>query len=122
METNILSIFTFIVVIATQIHATSTDFLPIVDLTELRDYLKVNYYKNGTQLDILYRKKGLEMGKALSTFGFLYVTGHGIDEDLIQQSFQTSKDFFVDRKNFRIHKQWRRRSDVLLGEFNFDFH
>ena len=121
MDAKLLSLCVFFVVIVTQIHARSTDFLPIVDLTELTDYMKENYYKNGSHLDTLYHKIGLEMGKALSTFGFLYLIGHGIDEDLINHSFQTSKDFFVDQKNHRIHKQWRRRSDVLLGEFNFLF-
>ena len=118
MQTKFLSLCVFVIVIANKINARSTNFLPIVDLSELTDYLKENYFKNGTHLDNLYRKKGLEMGKALSTFGFLYLTGHGIDEDIITPSFQTSKDFFVDQKNFRIHKQWRRRSGILLGELN----
>lgn len=51
---------------------------------------------------------------ALSTFGFLYISGHGIPEDDIAAAFQASKDFFKP-ENRALHTEYYRRKGIMLG-------
>lgn len=85
-------------------------FLPIVDLTELT--------KKARENEETFAKKALEIGKGLSTFGFLYITGHGIDNDLIKDSFRVSRDFLSTSND--THKRYRRGKGVLLGYVDGD--
>ena len=41
-----------------------------------------------------FRKVGTELSLAFSKIGFVYLTGHGIVEDVIDDAMQVSKEFF----------------------------
>ena len=51
---------------------------------------------------------------ALSNYGFMYITGHGIPKACIEKAFKSSKEFF-DPRNRPIHRRHYRTKGKLLG-------
>ena len=41
-----------------------------------------------------FKITGIELFKAFESVGFVYVKGHGVSEDVIDKSMETSKHFF----------------------------
>ena len=85
--------------------------LPIIDLSAVSPL--------SCDLDTIFEKTetkmlGQEFYNALSTYGFLYITGHGIPDETIETVFKESKDFFHPQ-NRSIHKKYYRRKGVMLG-------
>lgn len=67
------------------VKASTTDFssIPIIDLT------------NATSSDYNERHAvAMSIQKAALTAGFFYVTGHGVDEKVVENCFAVSKRFF----------------------------
>ena len=52
--------------------------------------------------------------EALSNYGFMYITGHGIPDACIEKAFKSSKEFF-DPRNRAIHRRHYRTKGKLLG-------
>ena len=42
-----------------------------------------------------YKKVGEKLFEAFENIGFVYITGHGISNDVISDSMETSKEFFL---------------------------
>ena len=80
-------------------------YLPITDISTLSPL-------SGSS-DLLPESIATSMSTALSKYGFLYITGHGIEKDLIQESFTYSKRFFSECHY--LHIRYRRRKSQLLG-------
>lgn len=60
------------------------------------------------------RAVGQELGEALSQIGFICLTGHGVDEELITKTMQISKQFF-EQKNDVKEQLMRRDQESLEG-------
>jgi len=85
--------------------------LPIIDLSDLSP-LSCNMDTIFEEIETKILAQNLF--NALSKYGFLYITGHGIPDQTINNAFKTSKDFFHP-KNRTIHKKFYRRKGVMLG-------
>ena len=82
--------------------------LPVIDLSNCDPLspswdTKNQYYKDVSK----------EFIAALKKYGFLYLTGHGIEKSLIEESFCASKHFFLNCSD--IHKKFRRGPGISLG-------
>ena len=88
---------------------TKEKYLPIIDISILSPL-------SGSS-DLLHESIATSISNdlrtALSKYGFLYITGHGIEKDLIQESFIYSKRFFSECHD--LHIRYRRRKSQLLG-------
>ena len=51
------------------------------------------YKSNPSDQD--YKKVGEKLFEAFEKIGFVYITGHGISNDVISNSMETSKEFFL---------------------------
>ena len=51
------------------------------------------YKSNPSDQD--YKKVGEKLFEAFEKIGFVYITGHGISNDVISYSMETSKEFFL---------------------------
>lgn len=108
-----LSSMVSLLLLLIQLEAISMRSLPIVDITEVTQLDRSN--RTCEQEDI-YRVKGKELGEVLSKFGFCYVLGHGVDRQLINDSFTAAKNFFLNHSD--IYEQFPRRKGSLLGFAN----
>ena len=85
--------------------------LPIINISELSPLT--------CDLDTIFEQDNTKIlaqsfFDALSSFGFLYLTGHGISEATVEDAFQAMRDFF-DPKNRDIHIKHYRRRGVYVG-------
>ncbi|XP_066921211.1 uncharacterized protein [Clytia hemisphaerica] len=87
------------------------DQLPIIDLSLLNP-LNCDFDTIFDKEETLSVAKSLY--NALSHYGFLYITGHGIPDNVISDAFGASKEFFKP-VNRAIHKTHYRRKGKLLG-------
>ena len=89
----------------------STHELPIIDLSTLKP-LSCDFET------VFQQEKTRNLAKslynALSHYGFLYLTGHGIPSKCIAAAFRSSKEFF-EPHNRSIHKRHYRTKGKILG-------
>lgn len=75
---------------------------PIIDITKLTTkYLDGNGYEKELHLDSDVQQISKEIINGFTQFGFIYIKGHGIDDDLIHNIFKSSKDFFELEKTVK---------------------
>ena len=85
--------------------------LPIIDMSSLNPLscdLKTVFHQEQAA------KIAKSLYNALSKYGFLYITGHGIPDTCIEQAFTSSKEFF-EPCNREIHKRHYRTKGKILG-------
>ena len=77
----------------------SESAFPVIDVSKITTkYLTGGRYKQEMHLDQDVLNTSKEIFDAFTKYGFIYLKGHNIDEDLIQASFQTSQNFFLLEK------------------------
>ena len=91
-------------------YPTDTGTIPVIDIGPLRD-------GSGT------RKVGKALHQASQTVGFIYVTNHGIPDDLIKRAHETALAFFRQPEEVKervaisqSHRGWLQMGGAVMGD------
>ena len=68
--------------------------LPIIDVSCLSKYIDFQFKNEDFIADKEIQNLGLALYNSFSKWGFVYVTGHTIDQCEITQTFESAKRFF----------------------------
>jgi len=91
------------------------DLFPVLDITCITekyfscDKWKKEEFKNDPDVKRLVK----ELSNGFGTWGFLYIKGHGISEELICNAFTGSKEFFLKPSNIKM--KCKRGPGISLG-------
>lgn len=67
--------------------------IPVVDLQT------VGIWNEDAPSDATWRKVGEELARAFADIGFAYITNHGVPEEVVQQAFGSTGEFFALTEN-----------------------